>query len=206
MAPCLCWVPQNKRPSEAPSPGFPQLPKSVKCFCEKPRKWGAPSSGKRMNFPLIPPQLAGVFHTVFNPHSNQAESPFDGCGRNLKSLGNVTKVTAGQQQSQDWAGSVCIESPVLSHPPGPLFQKVLYRAQRKVLSFLTSQHLSPPSLNRPMVGSAFLDQARPSPAAGPCCGWSALGSRPLEPLQDSSISPSSPPSLGSEGRGGRSQG
>lgn len=31
-----------------------------------------------------------------------------------------------------------------------------------------------PSVNRPLVGSEFLDKGRPSPAVGPCCGWSSL--------------------------------
>lgn len=157
---------------------------------------GAPSSGKRKNPLRIQPTLAGIFsyqYIAFNPHSNPRglpllPYPFHSCGRrDLKTLDNGSKVTAGQRQNQDWAGSVCTESPVLSHPPGPLFQMPLRQVQwSPIIPYQpTSIHsfTLPPSLNRLLVGSTFPDKARPSPAARPCRGCSSLGLGPLKPLQ-----------------------
>lgn len=171
-APCLCSIPQNKKPSEAPSPGIPQLPKSVKCSCDRPKSGGRPPVGKeRISF-RSPDPGRQFSYTVFNPHSNLGESPFHGCGRsNLKSLGNVSVVTAGQPQSQ--AG------PALSVPKALFCRTLQALPSRSSIGLSESPAISrqptsipsfalPPSLNRPLVGSAFLGQARLSPAAGPC--------------------------------------
>lgn len=68
--------------------------------------------------------------------------------------------------------------------------------------------LHPDSLFKQALGGLSLSGQGQvlSPAGGPCHGWSALASGPLEPHQNSSTAPSSPQSLGSEGREARSQG
>ena len=55
-----------------------------------------------------------------------------------------------QWQNQDWVGSVCTESAILSHPRALFFRRLSVRLSG-VLSFLINQHSPPPAPCLPLL-------------------------------------------------------
>ena len=103
-------------------------------------------------------------HIVFNPHSHLRE----GCHYYHPPIAQLWKKGRGefrewvpghgwQWQNQDWVGSVCTESAILSHPRALSFRRLSVRLSG-VLSFLINQHSPPPAPCLPLLMGSWWAQ------------------------------------------------